>query len=1107
MGIAVLLVALLGAFALGGISSGADEPDAEPDLEDDTVDVDPGDDGLTGNVRGTGGNDLLSGIDLLGAHRLDGLAGDDTLLADDGDVLNGGPGSDVFSVVVGTADDAVFVEDLRLNPDDTTGEQDHILFVDRDGTPIPFRGALEAGITAVDAADGSGAEVWFDGALVLKVGNVAAADLNAQSIWIGNFNLQLAARDGDDFLAGDLYTIPNDILGGGAGNDTLIGGDGSDVLDGGAGDDSIDATEPGGATANFDLVRGGLGADTLRGDDGDFLYGVFEDEDGDLHVDTSGTDVFEVVLSDDENADPVIVSGMHYEEGLNLGEHLFFFHADGTPVTQAELDANLVSEEILNNRAHRLSYEGRVVAYVIDATWLIDRFGVGCVSDAAIAADLADELGLSEGVEVVPVAVTEATGNGNVVPDSLFGGNVHFKVNTDAGAPLASFVATAEELDMEHLRFPAGRGDGLLLEDDGVDWLNVVTLVETPSGALDLRPELKSFLDWAQDPDGDGDDSDAKKVTLVLPTKAYDIDAYRDFAPEISRFAEILMRDYGDIIEALEIGNEYWRMGETVYATKANIAIDALLDGFEAAGLSETDQPDILVQMATPNPGSEFHVSVDDRDYVERVRDANQRIIDTLNDQSKEAIDGVIEHYYFNEEDDVFARNNGDVNFINVDYQIWDKAFDKDLSLYITEWNLAGENLTQNGLKYTGVFAEQVSNMLDLGVDVGHIWAVQHNTATDLAGGREDMPNTDDVDRLTNTVRGTTFDIAQQILPGAEQLDLVFTDTEGLVEIYGYEHDDRIVFWVSSRTDDEIDVALDFSEVVPEFETVQGMLITMDTSPSSSDGVHFVTGVGQTEADFSIVHGQRFYFGEHDVMAQIEDCNCQSNVVQRNLHPFESLVLIFYLDPETAPAPVGNPGEGQDLVGTNENDVIEGGPGDDTITGRKGIDAINGRDGNDLIFGGDGNDDLIGWLGDDVLNGGEGRDTLSGREGEDTLRGQDGRDELYGDDGNDRLDGGDHPDTLVGGAGIDTVTGGAGEDVFAFQETEISAGDVITDFEPGIDVIEIDVAGVRSIDDLEFRQDPSAGGVVIDIGGAGVILVEGNFLISDLRDPTNFVFA
>lgn len=82
---------------------------------------------------------------------------------------------------------------------------------------------------------------------------------------------------------------------------------------------------------------------------------------------------------------------------------------------------------------------------------------------------------------------------------------------------------------------------------------------------------------------------------------------------------------------------------------------------------------------------------------------------------------------------------------------------------------------------------------------------------------------------------------------------------------------------------------------------------------------------------------------------------------------------------------------GQEIVGTPERDILEGGVGDDSIFGEGGNDSLTGGKGNDVIEGGDGNDSLNGTdsaanraeagsagIGEiDILTGGSGEDAFS----------------------------------------------------------------------------------------------------------------------------------
>ncbi|MDR4492303.1 MAG: calcium-binding protein [Candidatus Nitrosocosmicus sp.] len=95
-----------------------------------------------------------------------------------------------------------------------------------------------------------------------------------------------------------------------------------------------------------------------------------------------------------------------------------------------------------------------------------------------------------------------------------------------------------------------------------------------------------------------------------------------------------------------------------------------------------------------------------------------------------------------------------------------------------------------------------------------------------------------------------------------------------------------------------------------------------------------------------------------------------------------------------------------------------------------GGDDVQGTEGDDVIVGGD-NDDIIDGLGgDDKICGGKGNDTINGGSGLDEISGEEGNDTLYGDSGFDYLDGGSGTD--------DYGNGGNGYDYCNEIETEIS---------------------------------------------------------------------
>ncbi len=125
--------------------------------------------------------------------------------------------------------------------------------------------------------------------------------------------------------------------------------------------------------------------------------------------------------------------------------------------------------------------------------------------------------------------------------------------------------------------------------------------------------------------------------------------------------------------------------------------------------------------------------------------------------------------------------------------------------------------------------------------------------------------------------------------------------------------------------------------------------------------------------------------------------------------------------------------------------------------GGSGRDTIHGNRTDNEILGGGARDKIYGYDGEDILKGNKGKDKLWGHKHRDILEGQKGDDMLFGGAGRDILRGGDGNDRLNSGAGNDVLTGGRGADVFVFQNT--TGTDVITDFEVGVDRIQISSPG------------------------------------------------
>jgi Ca2+-binding RTX toxin-like protein len=118
-------------------------------------------------------------------------------------------------------------------------------------------------------------------------------------------------------------------------------------------------------------------------------------------------------------------------------------------------------------------------------------------------------------------------------------------------------------------------------------------------------------------------------------------------------------------------------------------------------------------------------------------------------------------------------------------------------------------------------------------------------------------------------------------------------------------------------------------------------------------------------------------------------------------------------------------------------------------------------------------------------------------------------DQLYGDGANNYISGGDGADYVNAGAGNDTINGGFGNDLLTggkgsdtFQFGQYSGGDVITDFNPFQDHIEL--GSDVFIDQVQYVS----GGTLItfgnDSGGPGAAASHPTVFLSGINLTTAF---
>jgi len=232
------------------------------------------------------------------------------------------------------------------------------------------------------------------------------------------------------------------------------------------------------------------------------------------------------------------------------------------------------------------------------------------------------------------------------------------------------------------------------------------------------------------------------------------------------------------------------------------------------------------------------------------------------------------------------------------------------------------------------------------------------------------------------------------------------------------------------------------------------------------------------------------------------------------------------------------------IIGSDANDLIQGGGGNDYLEGRAGNDSFRDSGGYNIILGGQGSNslDLQGSVKNfDFANDGAGnlyvrdanggisitRDigsivtrepgflwglfkddvvhsvtasglkvgsnlsayesSVKGSSGADTLKAHTGGDWLFGLDGNDHLIGGIGNDVFVGGAGNDLLESGGGADTFLFSGA--FGQDRVTGYTANDKLVFLGVQGVLPADDFRAHASSVGQDTVLTFGNDSVTLV------------------
>lgn len=569
------------------------------------------------------------------------------------------------------------------------------------------------------------------------------------------------------------------------------------------------------------------------------------------------------------------------------------------------------------------------------------------------------------------------------------GANVVFtKDYLDPGGPFDRFL---KQLDVDFLRFPGGTVTEVFFEP-GSDAVERFFSMALPSG-LDAggAPRIltaPAAFDYASTND--------MRLAFTLPTNNYlstlaDADGNRFVNPYgayrlLDRVDEIIRGEYGDVkIDMFQIGNEFWysndRETATEYGRIANdmaVKLGQVFDLYRA-DLAEPDtwvEPKIAIQVAQGWKPED-----------------NQAILDQLTPAARAEIDVLTQHFY---PGSYHVIANSRAHFDRLD-QIAEAPGFNDLEYYLSEWNVKSSG-DDTGLKQASSMLEITRTFMERGVDYATVWGTQYQSLQSrLAELYRDNSTPSGFDyRLT--VPGELFNMMNPALQGLQVLDLdtdpalrnqIALDPQDRPEearaqvvMHAFGSDERVVLFISSRTDITTDITIDPGSLLPSWHHLYGQSLGAMDDP---------TTLSRDEGD------PTSQFARPHLEFHTSDSLLQGDQITFSLGAYEIMKLEFSRVPVDlrleGASQLVNPAADYDdeMIGGSANDLILGFNGDDVLRGAAGHDTLFVGAGDDSVFGDDGHDLLIGGSGRDQLFGGAGEDTLVAGDGDTFINGDAGR--------------------------------------------------------------------------------------------------------------------
>tara|TARA_R110002049_G_scaffold24515_1_gene86844 strand:- start:191 stop:8251 length:8061 start_codon:yes stop_codon:yes gene_type:complete len=929
----------------------------------------------------TEGDDFISGRFGGGGIVVDGLGGNDTIYASEGNnVLSGGDGTDI---IVGAAGDDILSGGTGINDNLKGGEgNDTYLFSLGDGNTIINNYDSSEGndvlhfLAGIDPSDVEASRSDGDLFLTLKSsGDV----INIQSFFYGSRyelssvefsdgtvwdtdqikSFALNPSEGNDYLTG---TPGNDSIDALGGNDTIEGGDGNDTLFGNNGDDSLYGD------GGSDILLGGDGSDFLSGGDGDDTLSGGRGFNDELSGD-AGDDTYLFEIGDGNT----IISNFDAGTGRHDVLHLEMIDPSDVAVSLFPViyGPDLLLTIQSSGEVITLKNFFRGSRYELNTV----EFDNGTIWDVAKLTELAhtptnNAPTINQGIE-----------DANIVEDVVFSVAVPIDAFADLDGDTLSYTATlADSSELPSwLSFDGNTFSGMPTNDEvGILSLEVTASDGQSSVATTFNLSVTNV-------------NDAPELSLALEDQSGNEEETISFSIPTGSFTDVDEGDSLTYTASLSDGSDLpaWLSFDANTQTFNGFpgledlgSLSLKVTVTDLAGASMSDLFDVIINNVNDIPIAIADSSTTTEDM--------SITIDVLSNDSDLDGDTLIVSSASASNGSVTINPYGTLNYIpntnfngsdTINYEVSDGNGGIATSAVTVTVN--PENDTPVAIADSAVTIEDTSVMIDVlsndnDID-GDILTL--NSAYALNGSITINP-----DSTLNYMPNSNFN-------GVDTISYGVTDGNGGAA------SSAVTVTVNSVNDDP-----ELSIPLQDQTAIEGDLFTYNIPSESFSDIDLgdtLTYSASLEDGSSLPSWLTF---DSDTLS-ITGTGSSSDVGNLNIKVIATDSFgataedIFILDiSASADQPLS-------LIGTGSADVLVGGNADDYINGKGRNDNIRGYAGNDTLLGAGGSDYIYGDEGNDTLKGGSGHDHMFGGEGNDLLVGGKGNDTYYFGlgDGYDRI--------------------------------------------------------------------------------------------------------